>query len=122
MQVCSITRSVSQSRLAQNNNNRMFLHLKSVAHFILAISARRLVPFPSRCASAKPSYAKGTKLKAFLGVDAETLTYESYIIGKGIILFTMFYCSLNWALYRRTREEFENKENKRNDKDDDKKI
>jgi len=35
---------------------------------------------------------------------------SSYIIGKGIILFTMFYCTMNWWRYRREREEAEEAE------------
>lgn len=35
--------------------------------------------------------------------DWDTLNTEAYYIGKGIILFTMFYCSLNWAMYRNAR-------------------
>lgn len=31
----------------------------------------------------------------------------SYFIGKGVILFTMFYCSMNWWYYKRTREDME---------------
>ena len=37
----------------------------------------------------------------------------SYFVGKSIILFTMFYCGLNWAHYREIRKQLE--------KDDDKK-
>lgn len=28
-------------------------------------------------------------------------------VGHGIVYFTMFYCSMNWWYYRRTREEAE---------------
>ena len=31
----------------------------------------------------------------------------SYYIGKSIILFTMFYCSMNWVYYRGMRKELE---------------
>ena len=37
----------------------------------------------------------------------ETVTY---LVGKGVILFTMFYCGLNWLYYREL--------NKQNDNDD----
>ena len=33
----------------------------------------------------------------------DSINTSSYIIGKGIILFTMFYCSMNWIYYRRMR-------------------
>ena len=41
------------------------------------------------------------------GIDWE---FSSYIIGKGVILFTMYYCTMNWWLYRRTREDEEKKD------------
>ena len=28
------------------------------------------------------------------------LIYTSYLVSKGIILYTMFYCSLNWLYYK----------------------
>jgi len=28
------------------------------------------------------------------------LVETSYLVGKGITLFTMFYCTLNWLFYR----------------------
>ncbi len=36
----------------------------------------------------------------------------SYYVGKSIILFTMFYCTLNWAHYRRLRKDNEDKDKK----------
>lgn len=33
----------------------------------------------------------------------------SYFAGKSIILFTMFYCTLNWAHYRQIRKDLEDK-------------
>lgn len=47
------------------------------------------------------------------------LNTTSYFIGKGIILFTMFYCTLNWAYYRGLRKEYEQEE--KDDKDKKKK-
>lgn len=43
------------------------------------------------------------------GIDWE---FSSYIVGKGIVLFTLYYCTMNWWFYRRTREDIE-----KNDKD-----
>lgn len=40
------------------------------------------------------------------------VTEISYFVGKGIILFTLYYCSLNWMHYRRVRKEAEEKEKK----------
>jgi hypothetical protein len=51
---------------------------------------------------------------------AETAVDASYYIGKGIILFTMFYTGLNYFHYKKLREDIEksNKDdNKRKDSD-----
>lgn len=47
------------------------------------------------------------------GIDWE---FSSYIVGKGIILFTLYYCTMNWWYYRRTAEDIEKKkkDNKKN--------
>ena len=47
---------------------------------------------------------------------AETAEVTSYFVGKGIILFTMFYCSMNWWHYKRMREEIEKENEKENKK------
>lgn len=44
-----------------------------------------------------------------------TIVDMSYYLGKGIILYTMFFCGLNYFLYRSLREEQE----KNDEKDDD---
>lgn len=46
------------------------------------------------------------------GIDWE---FSSYIVGKGIILFTLYYCTMNWWYYRRTGEDM-NKDKKKKDK------
>lgn len=38
------------------------------------------------------------------------LNNNIYFIGKGITLFTMFYCSMNWYHYRNLRIESEKKD------------
>ena len=38
--------------------------------------------------------------------------WESYIIGKGIVLFVMFYTTLNWMFYMRERKILEKKTKK----------
>lgn len=43
-------------------------------------------------------------------LDWQTLSYESYLIGKSIIIFTMVYCSLNWMHYRKMRKDLEDTE------------
>ena len=44
-------------------------------------------------------------VNAFIWSDPVT---TSYFIGKGIILFTMFYCTMNWWYYKRMQEDDEN--------------
>lgn len=46
------------------------------------------------------------------------LNTSTYFIGKGIILFTMFYCSMNWAYYRGMRKDLEKENEKKNEKKD----
>ena len=43
---------------------------------------------------------------------AADLNTVSYFVGKSIILFTRFYCTLNWAHYRRLRKDLEDKDKK----------
>lgn len=45
------------------------------------------------------------------------LTPTTYYVGKGIILFTMFYCTLNWAHYRNLRKLYDNDPKQKDDKD-----
>lgn len=40
----------------------------------------------------------------------------SYYVGKGIMLFTMFYCGMNWYHYREVRKQMEEDEENK-DKD-----
>jgi hypothetical protein len=47
-----------------------------------------------------------------------SINTSSYIIGKGIILFTMFYCSMNWIFYRGMRIDLEKEEERKNEKKD----
>lgn len=42
----------------------------------------------------------------------ETLVYSSYLIGKGIILFTLFYTTMNWWHYKKQYDDQENKNKK----------
>lgn len=44
------------------------------------------------------------------------IVYGSYLVGKGIILYTMFYCSLNWLYYREQRKKIEKEDEKDNNK------
>lgn len=91
-------------------------------HTMISHASRCRVFAPSRNAATlsnivvwKPKQSQqhqkvGTR--AFIWTDPVT---TSYFVGKGIILYTMFYCTMNWWFYKRTREDLENDEN---DKDD----
>lgn len=39
-----------------------------------------------------------------------TIVESSYWIGKSVILFTMFYCTLQWNMYRTIRKDKEDKD------------
>lgn len=41
---------------------------------------------------------------------AAAIEEVSYYVGKGIILFTMFYCTMNWYHYKTLREKHEKKD------------
>ena len=42
-----------------------------------------------------------------VATDLHVLDAGTYIVGQGIVLFTMFYCSMNWLYYKRMREDIE---------------
>jgi hypothetical protein len=42
--------------------------------------------------------------------SANTFANSMHYVAKGIILFTMFYSSMNWLYYKRMREEIEKQE------------
>ncbi len=37
----------------------------------------------------------------------DSVNMSVYYIGKGIILFSLFYCSMNWVYYRGVRKDYE---------------
>jgi hypothetical protein len=45
--------------------------------------------------------------KVSLNEAVESIQFNSYLLTKGILAFTMVYSSLNWMTYRRAREEAE---------------
>lgn len=49
-------------------------------------------------------------------IDSSQLIVFSEILGKSIILFVMFYSTLNWFHYRQLREEIEKETNKKDKK------
>jgi hypothetical protein len=60
----------------------------------------------------RPLLSSPPKAPSKAMLDYQTLSTEAYFIGKGIILFTMMYCSMNWWHYRsaRLRKEKEDKD------------
>jgi hypothetical protein len=78
---------------------------------------------PSPMTNSKMSFIKPIvtrrMVRSFVIPDVvESLNTSSYFIGKGIILFTMFYCSMNWAYYRGMRKDLEKENEKKNEKKD----
>lgn len=59
----------------------------------------------------KLSRAPLRPIKASFLSDLNTVTYFA---GKSVILFTMFYCTLNWAHYRQLRKDQEDNNNTKN--------
>ena len=67
----------------------------------------------------KSNIKRASLVKTRLSPDLiDSINTSSYIIGKGIILFTMFYCSMNWIFYRGMRIDLEKEEEKKNEKKD----
>ncbi len=62
----------------------------------------------------KPMISRNTKVNYMNPI--ESLEFSSYIVGKGIIFFTMLYTTLNWWNYKQIREDYE-RENKKDNKD-----
>lgn len=81
-----------------------------------------------RTTVTKPLAKQGrTKtVRRLVVVKPPTTTYQramnsdivttSYFIGKGITLFTFFYTSLNWWMYKQQRQEFEDDETDKDNK------
>ena len=70
--------------------------------------------YPVQRLSIRPYRPMRTPPRAIVKVRAWNIEESSYYVGKSIILFTMFYCTLNWSFYRDLRKRME-------DDDDDKK-
>lgn len=47
----------------------------------------------------------------------DTINTTSYIVGKGIILFTMFYCTINWYHYKELNNKYEKEKEKDKEKE-----
>ena len=59
------------------------------------------------------------KTQASLLSDLDTIATTAHFTAKGVILFTMFYCSLNYMYYRKINKEIDerNKDTKDKNKD-----
>lgn len=87
-------------------------HNKGGAHRSATLQNRKQLHHGER--SGGPGYVSA---QAFMvggggagdgGVNpVELIETASYVVGHGIILFTMFYCTLNWAFYRDLRKKSE---------------
>lgn len=69
----------------------------------------RITTIQSRQLLRRPIVLKINSITKALPIDLE---FSSYIIGKGIIVFTLTYCTLNWYLYKRTREDMKKRDKK----------
>ncbi len=72
----------------------------------------------------KPVYIQGNRREKLTMRKVITKSFDmTYYFGKSIILFTLFYCSMNWRYYRGTRKDLEDIENEEfEDKDGDNKV
>ncbi len=69
----------------------------------------RITTIQPRQLTRRPMVLKRNLTTKAFPIDLE---FSSYIIGKGIIVFTLTYCTLNWYLYKRTREDMEKRDKK----------
>lgn len=61
----------------------------------------------------KPSYINNKIKRSQTNALSNDVVTLSYFVGKGIIAFTFFYTSLNYFYYRRLREDYEDKDDKK---------
>lgn len=66
------------------------------------------------CAKSRLQYIQRKPIKILRVIPCKASIHDletiSYFVGKSIILYTMFYCSLNWLHYRSQRKQDEDKE------------
>lgn len=53
------------------------------------------------------SFTVGTKQKVQTSSFTDFLIDQSYLVGKSITLFTLFWCSMNFVMYNRARRDME---------------
>lgn len=66
-----------------------------------------------RCKSIKIPYCKGY-MRQIQTRSSISIVDMSHYLGEGIILYTMFFCSLNYFMYKQMREDMENDDNDSN--------
>ena len=59
-----------------------------------------------------------SKSKVVTKMSVADIEYASYLVGKSIILFTMFYCTLNWWHYRQINKQIADEEKNENGEKD----
>lgn len=67
----------------------------------------RPVPSPRPIAPIRAPRARRPRVVPPRSYALEQLASANVVVGHGIVLFTMFYCTLNWAHYRRLRRDLE---------------
>ena len=68
-------------------------------------------PSPVRVAPVRPCLRRILPVQRVYPVTHDIVEL-SYSVGKGVTLFTMFYCTLNGWHYKRLREDHEDAEDK----------
>jgi hypothetical protein len=61
-------------------------------------------------------YRRQQRVNAGLLESVDGFATTMHIAAKGIILFTLFYSSMNWWYYKRTREDYEKEQKEHKDK------
>jgi hypothetical protein len=82
-------------------------HKPVVVHTTRANNQVYITKKGSAAASPHSSQPR-TKIVARLGMDdslVRSLDHGSYLLGKSIVLFVFFYCSLNWMHYKRINDD-----------------
>lgn len=76
--------------------------------FKYVVKPVQIIPLLVKPALAKPVFVKPRSVIVKYSPE-ETLIYSSYLIGKGIILFTLFYTTMNWWAYKKQYDDLEDK-------------
>jgi len=71
------------------------------------------MPMTLRLHLARPRPRSLARLRLIRPKAVIDWEFQSYIIGKGLGAFVLFYTTANWWYYRRTREDLEQKDKKK---------